>query len=271
MGEIGAGIYHGSVSELGSGARLLHYRDCLFLLVTRALKVRYRRSVLGFAWSLLYPLLSMLVLTVVFARVFPELPHYALYVVVGVLAWSFFSLSCVQAMDALVGAGTVLRKIYVPSAVFPLAVVGANFVNLALSIAVLPFVMQITGATPGFYPGLLFVSLAALVAFTAAMALALSALNLFFNDVRYFFEALLLIWFYASPIVYPASVIPDQWRSFLWLNPFYWLLELFRVPLYGGSPPPISVAMTALALGLGSLVAAWFLFVRLERRFYLYL
>jgi len=270
----GDGIYDDGVSDRGGLARLFRYRDCLLLLSSRALKVRYRRSALGFGWALMYPLLSMAVLTVVFSRVFPEIAHYEIYVIVGVLAWGFFSLSCVQAMDALVGGSAVLRKIYVPSAVFPLAAVGANLVNLVLSVALLPVLMVAVGAVVGLHPRMLpaiLLALIALAAFTLGLALALSALNLFFSDVRYFFEAILLIWFYASPIVYPASVIPDRLRAFLWLNPFYWFLEVLRAPLYGGVAPSAATLAGALTLGLVTLAAGWTLFGRLERRFYLYL
>ncbi len=265
------GTYLSSLTKLGGLARLLRYRDCLALLTTRALKVRYRRSVLGFGWTLIYPLASMVVLTVVFSRLFPELHHYSLYVIVGLLAWGFFSLSCVQAMDALISSASVLKKVYVPAAVFPVAAVSANFVNLLLSIMVLPVVMVALGASPGLHSLSLLAALVILFAFTTGLALALASVNLFFNDVRYFFDTLLLVWFYASPIVYPQELIPPQLQVFLWANPFYWLLELLRAPLYAGHPPSALVLGVASGIGLATLAGGWLLFSRLERRFHLYL
>jgi len=259
------------VSNLGPLGRFVRYGDCLLLLVSRALKVRYRRSVLGFGWSLLYPLLAMTVLWVVFGRVFPEIEHYALYVIIGVLAWSFFSVSCVQAMDSLHHGAPLLRKVYLPAALFPAAAVGANLVNLVLSIALLPLVIWLTGARPGFHPFVLCLAVFAIAAFTVGVALALSAWNLLFHDIRYFFDALLLIWFYASPIVYPAGIVPSGLRAFLWLNPFYWLLELLRAALYAGAPPSWALAGVATGLGVSAMVAGWWVFTRLENRFYLYL
>jgi ABC-type polysaccharide/polyol phosphate export permease len=271
MGIAAATGYEGGVSRLRPLARVVAYRDCLSVLATRCVKVRYRRSVLGVGWSLLYPLTAMLVLTAVFSRVFTDLAHYPLYAIVGFLAWGFFSLSCIQAMDALIGGATVMRKVYVPAAVFPLSAVVANFVNLLLSIALLPLVVWLIGASPGFHIGWLVFALILLAMFTAGLSLALAALNLFFQDVRYFFDAGLLIWFYATPIVYPAEVIPEQYAALVWLNPLHWLIVVLRAPLYGGGAPPALAVGAAASVAVAALVVGWLIFSRLERRFHLYL
>ncbi|RMD83315.1 MAG: ABC transporter permease [Candidatus Dadabacteria bacterium] len=255
----------------GSLRRLFAYRHCLWVLAARALKVRYRRSVFGFAWSLAYPLLSMAILTLVFARVFPAVRAYPLYVVVGVLAWGFLSLSCVQAMESLIAGAPILRRIAVPAAVFPLAAVASNLVHLLLSLAVLPAVMAVTGSWPAWHPFLLLAALGALAAFAAGLALALAAVNLFFRDVRYFFDALSLLWFYATPVVYPAEVIPQHLRAFLWANPMFWQLALFRAALYEGRAADPAVVAVALGLSAVALVVGWAAFARLERKFHLYL
>lgn len=263
--------YVGDLSGLGAVGRLGRYGACLRTLALRAVRVRYRRSVLGVLWSLLYPLISMAVLTVVFSRVFPELHGYALYVIIGVMAWGFFSLSCLQACDALTGASPILRKVYVPASVFPLAAVAANLLNLLLSLLILPLVAVAVGVAPGFHPFVLAAALAALVAFTTGVALALSAANVFLHDVRYFFEGGLLVWFYATPIVYPSGVIPESMHGFLWLNPFHWLLDLLRASLYSGVTPEPATIAAAAAVSVAALAAGWGVFARLERRFHLYL
>ncbi|MFP6610253.1 MAG: ABC transporter permease [Deltaproteobacteria bacterium] len=270
MGQAEA-AYSSQLSTLGPIGRLLAYRDCLGILVLRSLRVRYRRSVIGFGWSLLYPLLSMVVLTVVFARVFPSVEHYALYVVAGVMAWSFFSLSCLQSMDSLLGAAPVLRKVYVPSAVYPLAVVGANMANLLASLLVFPLLVVFLDAPVRPDPGLLVLALLSLAGFAAGTGLLLAAFNLFFNDVRYFFENFLLLWFYASPIVYPAEVVPGHLSGLLWFNPFYWFLELFRAGLYGGAHLRPGTVWVTTAVSMAVLAVGWWAFSRLERRFHLYL
>ena len=259
------------MSTVRSLAHVARYHECVALLVARALRVRYRRSLLGFGWTLLYPLLAMSVLTLVFSHVFATVSLYPLYVVVGVLAWGFFSLSCVQAMDALLSGATILKKVRVPSAVFPLAAVGANFVNYVLALLVLVVTATLLGVMPGVHIVWLLTGVLSLTAFTLGLALVLAAANLFFHDVRYFFEALLLLWFYATPIVYPVAALPQQVSLFVALNPLHWFLEVLRAALWSGVPPGSSACVVAPALGLVTLGIGWLVFSRLERRFYLYL
>lgn len=252
-------------------SELRRFAACLHLLTARAVKVRYRRSLLGFLWSMLSPLASMAVLTLVFSRVFSEIPAYALYVVVGVVAWNFFSVSCVQAMEGLLSAATIMRKVRVPAVVFPLAAIGANMVNLLLAVALLPLVVLATGASPGWHPGLIVGALLALCVFTTGVALSLAAANVFFHDVRYFFDALALVWFYATPIVYPVSVIPENYRWFLAANPMAWLMVLLRGAMYGGAPPDAFECAVGAAWALGTFGVGCLAFRKMQRRFYLYL
>lgn len=252
-------------------ARVARYHECIGLLVARALRVRYRRSIIGFGWALVYPLLAMAVLSAVFSQVFEEIPLYPLYVIVGILAWNFFSLSCVQAMDSLLSGATVLKKVYVPSAVFPLAAVGANFVNYLLALLVLIVVGACLGVLPGIDVLCLTTGILSLAAFTLGTALALAALNLFFRDVRYLFEALLLVWFYATPIVYPVAVLRPEVLNLMRLNPFHWFLDLLRSGLWSGTAPAPGAAVLAPAIAVVAFTCGWVVFSRLERRFYLYL
>ncbi|HIF63620.1 MAG TPA: ABC transporter permease [Deltaproteobacteria bacterium] len=251
-------------------ARLARFSDCLWLLAARALSVRYRRSVLGFAWTLFYPLGTMVILSLVFSQVFAGVDHYAFYVITGVLPWGFFSLACIQAADSLLAASPVLRKVYVPTVVFPASVVAANFVNLLLSLLVLPLVALATGAQalPSFW--LLALALGCLLAFTGGVSLLLAAVNLFFQDVRYFFEGILLLWFYATPIVYPVSVLPEHLSWLPAINPFAWILLLMRGALYG-SVVPAGAPLLCVAFSFSVLAIGWLLFHRLERRFYAWL
>ena len=264
------GVYHGGLSGLAPWRRLLAYRGALWVLASRSLKLRYRRSLLGFAWTLAYPALATAVLSLVFAGLFKSIAHYPAYVVVGILAWHFFSVSCSQAMDALLGGASVMRNVYVPTAVFPLAAVSANVANLVLCIAVLPLALGVFGAGGGLRPLPLVLGLTSLIAFTAGVALMLSALNLFFRDVRYFFEALLLVWFYATPIVYPTAALPTGARVLLALNPLTWILDALRAGLCEASYPDSATLVVALLCGGGSLLVGWRLYASVEDRFHLY-
>ena len=259
------------MSHLSPLARVVAYRAALGLLAARLLKLRYRRSVLGFAWTFIYPLLATTVLTMVFRPVFPQVPDYAIYVLLGLLVWHFFSVSCAQAMDALLGSSSVSRKVYVPTAIFPLAAVFANLVNLLLCLLAIPVVLAVTGGKPSFHPMVLLAGLAMLAAFTAGAALALSALNVFFQDVRYLFEALLLVWFYATPVVYPVAGASSAVAALAGLNPLHWILVVLRGALWsGGAVSPVALAAGA-AVACTALAAGWRSFHVAERRFHQYL
>lgn len=259
------------MSHLSPLARVIRYRTALGLIAARSLKLRYRRSVLGFAWTFAYPLLAATVLTLVFRPVFTQLPDYAVYVFVGLLAWHFFSVSCVQAMDALLGSAAMSRKVYVPNAIFPLAAVSANVVNLLLCLTAIPVVLAVTGGTPIFRPFVLIAGLSMLAAFTAGVALGLSAMNVFFQDVRYLFEALLLVWFYATPVVYPVAGAGPGVAALASLNPLHWILVVLRAALWSGG----AISTTALMVGFGvagvALLGGWRAFCLAERRFHQYL
>ena len=241
------------------------------MLTRRAVAVRYRRSWLGVGWSLLLPVVSMLVLYAVFSNVFDELHDYPLYVIVGFIVWSFFSTTCIQAMESLPGHSSILRKVKISAAVFPLSVVGANVVNLLLSLLILPLLLWALGSSFAFEPLRLSVALFCLLSFVTGTALALSALNLVFRDVRYFFEALMPIVFYATPIVYPRDIVPAGWQWLLTLNPLYWLATTMRAALWGTEYAPEFLFSVSIFVSAVMLVLGWFVFARSERRFHLYL
>lgn len=265
------GSYRGGVSHLSPLARVVAYRTALGLLAARSLKLRYRRSVLGFTWTFVYPLLATTVLTVVFGGVFPQVPDYALYVLVGILVWHFFSVSCLQSMDALLGSTSVARKVYVPTAIFPLAAVSANLVNLILCLIAIPMLLVVLGTTLRFHPVVLLAGLAMLTAFTVGVALALSALNVFFQDVRYLFEALLLVWFYATPVVYPVTQPESAVAVLIGLNPLHWILLVMRAALWSGAQVPRLALTIGGGVAVAALVGGWFAYRAAERRFHQYL
>jgi ABC-2 type transport system permease protein len=244
------------------------YFDLLHNLVTRAIKQRYKRSILGFAWTMLNPLLTMIILSVVFSAVFGALvPNYPLFVIIGLLAWNLFSLGSSQGLASIVDSGALIRKVAVPKEMFPLAAVGANLVNFLFSLVPLALVMlilriEITWAIVWVPFGVFLIGL-----FTLGVALTLSTLNVFFRDVRYFYEAGLLAWFYGTPIFYPIEVLSPRARAVLQWNPMHVLVEVFRAPLYSGAPPATDIVVTAtLEASLMALVG-WWIFRRYQTRF----
>jgi ABC-type polysaccharide/polyol phosphate export permease len=247
------------------------YWGLLHNLVSRAIKTRYKRSVLGFAWTMLNPLVTMITLTLVFSGLFAgTVPNYALFVIIGLLAWNLFALGSSQGLASIVDSGTLIRKVGVPKEIFPLAAVGANLVNFVLSLVPLLAVILLLRVPITW--ALLWLPVAALLmtVFTLGLAFLLATFNVFFRDVRYFYESALLAWFYVTPVIYPPEILPPAAHAMLRWNPMYALVELFRAPLYSGVAP----TWDALAIATGEsalmLAVGWSVFRRYQGRFVYY-
>jgi len=239
---------------------LYRYRDLIFALVARELKVRYRRSAIGFTWTMLQPLLMMLVLQVVFNSLFRfkmDYGNYPVYALSGILFWNFFSQSIVASMNSLRGNSPILRKLPVPKEVFPLATVISGVINLVLALVPLLLIMIVTHQPIGL--SLLFLPVSILLAglFTLGAGLLLSPLSVFFSDVVEMIGVLLSILMYLTPIFYPMKILEDSpYRPLVRFNPVRSILEVFRDPIYLGKVPPLShlsvcfgIAMAALLIG----------------------
>jgi homopolymeric O-antigen transport system permease protein len=243
---------------------LVRYRDLLVELILNGLKSRYKRSVLGVAWTLLNPLVTMGVTTIAFARVFKsDVMVYPVYVLSGVLLWGFFSQSTAQAMHGLVYVGTgLLKRVSLPRAIFPVAMVGTGTINLLLGMVPLAIISFALGLRPSAALLFLPVALALTVAFVLGTSLLLSALAVRFTDVLEIFQAGVTAMFYVTPVLYPESVIPERWRWLLTLNPMTHLLETFRRPIYLGELPPARTLALATAAALLSLLLGWWVYTR---------
>lgn len=259
-------IYDSSRSQrrvIDDAIELFRYRDLLSSLIQRDLTVRYKRSALGFLWTMLNPLLMMLVLTVVFSYAFrfPTDEHYAIYVLSGLLVWFFFSQSSTQAMHNIVWGGGLLNKIYVPKAIFILSAVFVGLVNLILSLGPLALIMLVTGQS--FSAALFFLPIPILLTMLFAMGVGLffSALAVFFADVLDIYQFGLSVLMYLTPLIYPVSIIPDRYRPLLQLNPLYYFVEIFRAPIYQGQLPEPYLILRAGILALVALVIGWWFFV----------
>src|SRR5262245_55669520 len=266
--EVAAGVYERTPPVWSGPGALRRYLDLLQTLVSRAIKQRYKRSVLGFAWTMLNPLITMVILSVVFSRVFGDrVPNYPLFVIIGLLAWNLFSLGSTQGLASIVDSGPLIRKVAVPKEMFPLAAVGANLVNFLLSLVPLLFVVlflriDVTWAVLWVPIGVALIGL-----FTLGVALALGTLNVFFRDVRYFYEAALLAWFYGTPVFYPVDVLSERARAVLQWNPLYVLVDVFRTPIYAGTAPAAGTVVTAVVEATAMAAVGWWIFRRYQARF----
>jgi ABC-type polysaccharide/polyol phosphate export permease len=252
----------------------LRYRDLVATLVARDLKVRYRRSALGFLWTMLQPLLMMLVLQMVFSSIFRfkmEYGNYAVYALSGLLFWNFFSQSIVASMNSLRSNAQLLSKVPVPMAVFPLATVLSGVINLALGLTPLLLILLVTGHP--LRPALLFLPVAIVLAalFTLGAGLLLSPLAVFFSDTVELVGVVLSAVMYLTPVIYPKEIVPE---SFLWVvrfNPLRSILETFRDPIYQGEIPPLSHLGVTLLIALLALVLGGWMFRRSADRIPFYI
>ncbi len=234
------------------------YRDLLVQLVARNVKVRYKRSVLGIGWTMLNPLLMMLILTFVFSNVFRiSLEHYAVYILSALTLWNFFASATTDAMGELVWGGGLLHRIYLPRTVFALAAIGTGIVNLLFALGPLAVIMLATGVT--FYPALIFLPIPILLTamFTLGVGLIVSVLAARFADVAHIYQIVLAAWMYLTPIIYPIDIIPQQYRWAFNLNPMYHLLDAFRAPIFTGTLPSLSHLIVAVLVSVLTLVIGW--------------
>jgi len=203
----------------------------LLELIHRDLTVRYKRSFLGFFWTMLHPLLLMLIFVVIFSELLGNrAPHYETYFLSAYVAWNFFAQTVVNAMAAVAWNGPLMKRVRVPVSIFTVSTVVSGLVNLGLSLIVLFSIMIVVGAP--LRPALMFlpVSLLLLGVFTLGVSLALTAVSIFFGDVREMVQASMPALMYLTPIIYPISVVPARFRPLIRLNPMVYLVEIVRDP-----------------------------------------
>jgi lipopolysaccharide transport system permease protein len=251
-------------------APLWEYRELLYFLVWRDIKVRYKQTAIGAAWAICQPLLTMMIFALIFGR-FAKIPSdnipYPIFAFAGLLPWTYFSQSIARSGASLVSDSNLIRKIYFPRLIIPAAAVVAPVVDFALSFLILLVMMAWYRVVPG--RAVVALPLFLLLAIVAALGVSLwlSALNVRYRDVGHAIPFLVQFWMYASPVVYPASLIPQKWRMLYSLNPMVGVVEGFRWGLLGKE----SVDFVAMAIGtvvalillLGGLV----FFKRMERVF----
>jgi ABC-2 type transport system permease protein len=250
-------------SLVRAAREVAQYRSLLWTLVARDVKVRYKRSVLGVLWTMLNPLLMMIVFSIVFARVFRfSIEHFTIYFLSAYVLWNFMSQTTSWSTACLLAYAPLIRKVYVPKAIFIIATVLSGLVNLVVSLVPLALLMLFLDHP--FHGVLLFVPVAIVIAtmFSLGVSFLLAGVCIEFNDVVQIYNALLLAWMYLTPIVYPIDVVPEQFRWLILANPMYAIVETFRAPIYQGVMPDLSIVMRSLAWSVGLLGFGWFVFER---------
>jgi lipopolysaccharide transport system permease protein len=246
---------------------LFEYRELLYNLAMREIKARYKQTILGVSWAVLQPLALMVVFTLVFSY-FVRLPSdgipYPLFVYVALLSWTFFAGSLARGVGSLVANQALVRKIYFPREIMPLAAVAAAFVDFL--IAAVLFVGMLLYYGVGMTPNaLLFIPILLVqVTFVLGIVLLLAPLNVFYRDIGHVVPLAIQIWMFASPIIYPLSMVPERFRGIYALNPMVGIIDGYRKVLIQGIPPDYNALGAAAAVAAVCFAGGILFFKRLE-------
>jgi lipopolysaccharide transport system permease protein len=249
---------------------LWEYRELVYFLVWRDVKVRYKQTALGAAWAIIQPFFTMVVFSLFFGRL-GKIPSdgvpYPIFSYAALVPWMFFANGLSQAPSRLVSSANLLKKVYFPRLAIPIAAVLSGVVDFALALLVLLGMMLYYGLVPTV--NILWLPLFLLLALATSLGVGLwlSALNVQFHDVQYVVPFLTQLWLFATPIAYPSSLLPEQWRTFYALNPMVGVVEGFRWALLGTVTAPGPMITVSCLIALVLLIGGAFYFRRMEKTF----
>ena len=250
---------HEVVIEPKNGIRALdllelyEYRDLLFFLVWRNIKVRYAQSLLGVGWAVIQPLFSMVVFTVIFgnlAKMSSDGAPYAVFSFVGLVPWTYFSSALADGAGSLVGNTNMIRKVYFPRLVLPLSAVFAKLMDFGISMVLLVGIMAWYGIAPTKYVVVLPLLILLMILSAAGIGMWLTALSIQYRDVHFSLNFVLQLLMYAAPVVYPSSLIPEKYAMLYAINPMVGVIEGFRSALLGTVPMPWDAIMLGFGVSL---------------------
>ncbi|MDZ4338951.1 MAG: ABC transporter permease [candidate division NC10 bacterium] len=249
---------------------LWEYRELLYFLVWRDVKVRYKQTVLGAAWAIIQPFFTMVVFSIFFGRLagIPSdgLP-YPLFAYCALLPWQLFSHAMTESGNSLVANQNLITKVYFPRLVIPISAVLAGLVDFGIAFLVLLGMMAYYGMVPTMAVVTLPLFILLAVSSALAIGLWLSALNVQYRDVRYTIPFLTQFWLFSTPIAYPSSLVPEGWRVLYGLNPMAGVVEGFRWALLGTAHAPGPMLAVSVAVVLALLVGGLYYFRHMERTF----
>ena len=251
----------------------IDHKDLLQLLVERDIKVKYRRSFLGYLWSVLNPLLTMLVMWLVFSNLFRfEIENFPVYLLTGQVLFNFMSEATNMSMQSIIGSAGLLKKTYVPKYIFPLSRVTSSLVNLLFSMAALLLVILITGVPLTIRMLLFFVPLLQLYVFSLGLGLFLAQGTVFFRDLQYLWSVFMTAWTYVTPIFYPISIMPEWLQRIIKImNPMFSYITQFRDLILNNTFTKGKFVAIGIFWALFVLVLGIWRFKRNQDRFILYI
>ena len=248
------------------------YRFLIHQLVARDFRTKYKRSILGVFWSFLNPLLTMMVQYIVFSTIFKsDVPNFGAYLIIGTVMFNFFSESSGMALTSIVGNSALITKVYMPKYIYPLTRVMSSLVNLAISLIPMLIVCIFTGVEFHKSVVLTLFFLGCLAVFSLGLGLLLSAAMVFFRDTQFLWGVFNMMWMYATPIFYPESILTDELKIILQLNPLYHFLKNARLCILSGISPEPAIYVHCALMAFGVLLVGAFVFRKSQDRFVLYL
>jgi lipopolysaccharide transport system permease protein len=258
---------------------LYRFRELIYNLTVRELKVRYKNSALGFFWSLLNPLGMMIVFTIVFTVMMPSynIPKYPIFLLCGLLPWNFFSAGVMAGINSVVGNGNLVKKVYFPRETLPVSIATSSLVNFLLAMVVLAVVLIIFHSHISPWIWLLPFVILVQTCFILGITFFLSALNVFYRDTMMVMDVVMLAWFFLTPVFYPINVLPTSYevagielnvhRLMYIVNPMASIIAAYRDLLYWGYQPAWDFYLRTTVTSLAVLVIGYLFFIRYSRRF----
>jgi len=252
--------------------QLLQYKDLLINLVIRDITVRYKRSVLGFFWTMLHPLINTVVFTIIFSTIFRfGIKDFVIYFLSGYQLWILFSQATMLSSKSIIVNAQLLKKVYLPKTVFIFSILASELFNFVF--AMLPLLALVAIIGKGLTLSLLFlpIPLIIMIFFTLGISFMLAAVSVFFYDIIDMYQILLMPWLYLTPIIYPLEIVPAKFVGLLKLNPMYYIIDCFRAPIYLGQlPDPLHLFWAGLS-ALVVFVSGFALFSWLSDEFIFYI
>jgi ABC-2 type transport system permease protein len=250
---------------------VIQFRDLIIQLVRRDVVTRYKRSFLGILWTMLNPLGTMIVMSIVFSRVFEVRGAYPAFILTNLVAFNFFSQTTSIALNSMLWGSDLFQRIYLPRTAFVLSTIGTGIVNILFALVPLAIIYIFT-ATP-IYGTIILLPIAVLflAAFALGFSLILSAFVVFFPDIAEMYPIVLTAWMYLTPIIYPEEMIADVLNGWvLRLNPLYRLIRFFRLAVFDGMYPTTQEFISAFIISFGTLIIGWIFFTKKAKRFAYY-
>lgn len=252
---------------------IIKYQDLIKQLVVKDLKLKYRRSFLGYVWSILNPLAIMLVMVLVFSNMFRwDIENYPVYLIIGQTLYNYMNASTTHSIYSILDNGALLKKVYVPKYIFTLAKVTSGLVDFLFSLGAMFLVMIITRVAFSWYLLLIPVVALQLYVFCLGIGLFLAQASVFFRDIQYIYSVVLTAWMYLTPVFYPVSMLPEPLRTLVThVNPMYFYVQQFRDLVLSRTLPAMSLVISGCVAAVAALILGSICFKRTQSKFILYI